>query len=52
MVFTFFDFWDKKDRQLLAHCDQSTVSFSVFGFCVQFDKLEVVSLSSFLSLTN
>jgi len=22
----------KKDRQLFAHCDQRTVSFSVFGF--------------------
>ena len=32
MFFTFFDFGDKKGRQLLAHCDQSTVSFSVFGF--------------------
>ena len=29
----------KKDRQLFAHCDQSTVYFSVFGCCIQLDNL-------------
>ena len=33
----------KKGRQLFAHCDQSTVSFSVFDFCVQVDRLDLIS---------
>ena len=28
-----------QDRQLFAHCDQSTVYFSVFGCCIQLDNL-------------
>ena len=34
-VSSFFETGDKKDRQLFAHCDQSTVSFrySVVMFC-------------------
>ena len=34
----------KKDRQLFADCDQSTVSFSVFSCCVQFGKLKLVKV--------
>ena len=30
----------KPDCRLFAQCDRSTVRFSVFGFCVQFDKPE------------
>ena len=33
-VTSFFENGYKKDRQLFADCDQSTVSFSVFSFCM------------------
>lgn len=39
----FFDFGDKKPLTVRTRRG-STVSFSVFGFCVQLDKLEVVKL--------
>ena len=38
----FFENGDKKDRRAFAHCDRSTVRFSVFGFCVQSDKPDLL----------
>ena len=49
---SFFDFGDKKRPPTFRIVRPVNGLIFSIRFCVQFNKLEVVSLSSFLSLTN